>query len=273
MPRSNAPPSHQPGGGDGAAGTPPPKAAAATAALQTAPSPDKPRGVVLCVGGHLWALAVEEFDELLVCSARLGPRKPPVFVEDRSHAPVVHGTETADQTAGSVLALVAVDEHRVVPHVEEPLQRGPDDFIRDVHKGLLVAAHAVREDGDVHGVVELLDLARVVLLTEVNDALQAKLPEEAEVLLGGVGAAVDPAVDHREVLGGVQLVPPVPVLHGGVCRPLERVDHQDVLDALLQHQPPLALQQLPLVLQQRVRRHAVLLAPAAPPLPVPRGVR
>ena len=42
---------------------------------------------------------------LLVCSSRLGTSKSTVLVENRSHGPVIHGPETAYQTAGSVLAL------------------------------------------------------------------------------------------------------------------------------------------------------------------------
>lgn len=42
-------------------------------------------------------------------------------LENGGHGPVVHGAETADKGACAVLALVAVDQHWVVVHVQQYL--------------------------------------------------------------------------------------------------------------------------------------------------------
>ena len=50
--------------------------------------------------------------------------------------------------------LVAVNENRVIPMVEQPLERRVDHFVADIHKGLLVAADAVLEDRDPQVLVD-----------------------------------------------------------------------------------------------------------------------
>ena len=63
----------------------------------------------------------EPFYELLVDDARLVPREPPVLVEDGDERPVLRLAYAPDEAAGAVLALVAVDEYRMIPDVEHLL--------------------------------------------------------------------------------------------------------------------------------------------------------
>jgi len=57
----------------------------------------------------------------LVDDARLVPREPPVLVEDGDERPVLRLAYAPDEAAGAVLALVAVDEYRMIPDVEHLL--------------------------------------------------------------------------------------------------------------------------------------------------------
>jgi len=75
--------------------------------------------------------AVKEFNELLVHRARLWVRETAVLVKDRGMRPLLQLAQTADQTPRAVLALVAVDQDRVVAAVEQHGQSGADLVVRD----------------------------------------------------------------------------------------------------------------------------------------------
>ena len=51
-------------------------------------------------------------------------------------------------------------------------------------------------------VIEVEQAGGVVFWNQTHDALQTQAQEEGLVLGAGEGRAVDPALDHREVLGG-----------------------------------------------------------------------
>jgi len=106
--------------------------------------------------------------------------------------------------------------------VEELLQGRVDHLVADVDKRLLVAADAVPVHGDAGVGVELHDLRGVLLLAEVDHALELELAQEVEVLLGRVRAAEDPLAHHRKVLGGVELVLHVRLVQPLVPLPRER---------------------------------------------------
>jgi hypothetical protein len=62
---------------------------------------------------------IEQLDELLVHGPRLWMRESTVLVKDGGVAPLLELAKTANQTAGSVLALVAVDQDWVVAAIEQ----------------------------------------------------------------------------------------------------------------------------------------------------------
>lgn len=71
-----------------------------------------------------------ELDEFLVHASTLGPAEAAVLVKDGCETPLLQLAETPNKTAGTVLALVAVDQHRVVASIEDCGQRSSDLVLR-----------------------------------------------------------------------------------------------------------------------------------------------
>jgi len=126
-------------------------------------------------GARGCATRLYALNELLVHDPRLPAGEEPVLVEDRHERPAVHLAQAADQAAGPVLSLVAVDEERVVAAVEDSSEGRTYRLLRDLVKRLLVALQPKLEQlcaliGQ-EGRVRL----RVILRAEVDDGAQAQL--------------------------------------------------------------------------------------------------
>lgn len=70
-----------------------------------------------------------QLDEFLVHAAWLGEAEAAVFVEYHGERPLLQLPEASDQTPGSMLALIAVDQHGVVAPIEDCCQSGSDGLI------------------------------------------------------------------------------------------------------------------------------------------------
>ena len=151
-------------------------------------------------GARGCATRLYALNELLVHDARLPPGEQPVLVEDRHERPAVHLAQAADQAAGAVLSLVAVDEERVVAAVEDSTEGRADRLLRDLVERLLVALQPKLEQ--LRAVVGQEGGVRlgIVLRAEVDDGAQAELLQEAEVPLRRERGPVDPAPHHGEIV-------------------------------------------------------------------------
>lgn len=74
---------------------------------------------------------IKQFDKLLIHGPRLRMREPTVLVKDRSMAPLLQFAKTTNKTSCPVLALVAMDQDRVIPTIQQYRQRRTDLVIRD----------------------------------------------------------------------------------------------------------------------------------------------
>lgn len=144
--------------------------------------------------------AIKEFNKLLIHGTRFRMREATVFVKDGGMGPLLEFAETADQAAGTVFALIAVDQDRMVPAVEEDCECGADLVVWDLNKGLLVSGNSKLKEGDLVLLQELHVLIRVVLENECQDTLETELLQKGKVLLLGETTAIDPGRDHVEVV-------------------------------------------------------------------------
>jgi len=158
-------------------------------------------------------ILAEELNEFLVHAARLGKTEAPVLVKDRRERPLLELAQASDEAACAVLSFVAVDEHGVVPPVQDGDERRGNRLARNcrsarqptLNKWLLVARNAVLEEPDTILVEKLDILLGIVLENQREDTAQPQRLEERKVLLFGKAAPVHPRVDHRKVVRWNQL--------------------------------------------------------------------
>ena len=142
---------------------------------------------------------VEQFDELLIQHAHLVHGEATILVEYTRERPLLDLAQTAHETAGTMLALVAVDEDRVVGDVEQDAERIGDDILGDVDERLLVALDAELQHIDVVRVVELDVVLGAVLGAQVDERPQLERGEERVVRRRRVARPVDAGHHHGEV--------------------------------------------------------------------------
>eukprot|EP00295_Goniomonas_pacifica_P025256 CAMPEP_0175925580 /NCGR_PEP_ID=MMETSP0108-20121206/15723_1 /TAXON_ID=195067 ORGANISM="Goniomonas pacifica, Strain CCMP1869" /NCGR_SAMPLE_ID=MMETSP0108 /ASSEMBLY_ACC=CAM_ASM_000204 /LENGTH=153 /DNA_ID=CAMNT_0017248743 /DNA_START=320 /DNA_END=778 /DNA_ORIENTATION=- len=114
--------------------------------------------------------------------------------------------EATHDASCSVLALVTVDEERVVSNIKNSLQSSVNDLLVDVNEGLFVARDTVLQELDAVPVQEGTVPVSVLLLAHEDDALQFQLFKEGEILLGWVPGSIHALEHHSEIFGGVKLI-------------------------------------------------------------------
>lgn len=113
--------------------------------------------------------------------------------------------KAADDTAGSMLSLVAVDQDRMVSFVQDDTHGLGDLIERNFNKRLLVGSNSNLNVLDTVLLHELNVRLRVLLGDQGQNGFQLEHFEIRKVGLSGERASIDTRPDHGEILRDIVL--------------------------------------------------------------------
>lgn len=128
---------------------------------------------------------VKRLNKSQIGSPRFRARESLVLLKHRGQAPILKFPQHTHETTRPMLATFAVDQHRMVPHVDQHLQSLQDRLLGDRRcsrrRSLLLPLDSELEQLDVLRPKKLQILLRVGLGAQIYDGSELKGFEEWEI--------------------------------------------------------------------------------------------